>query len=143
MLNGPGWGLDELEEDLPNGFHDAEVEAIHYDLLVRTVSLQLLLWVGTMDDPPKRRELYRRGTLIFDKVKFFAKSAPHDASDAGLTILSCGRNGDLAQEYKADAPCGDDCYRIFTGYCELDIECASCQFIWVEAEATNRSSEQL
>src|SRR5580700_9091883 len=112
MLSDPGWGLDEVEASLPNGLHDAEVEAIHYDLLAETVSIQLLLWVGTMADPPELRERYRRGTLLFHRVKFFAKSPPYDASDTGLTILSCGRNKDLAQRYKADAPCSNDCYRI-------------------------------
>jgi hypothetical protein len=138
MLKEPGWGFEELDSQLHNGFHDAEIENIQYDLVNREVALQLLVWIGSMSDPPTQRERYRRGCLRFEQVKFFAKTAPYDGSDSGLTILSCGSNGELQPQFKAGEPSGPHTYRIFTGYCELDIECPTYKWAWV-GEEINRN----
>jgi hypothetical protein len=143
MLNQPGWNLEELESYLPNGLHDAEIEVIHYDLMAEFVSIQVFVWVGTMDDPPELRERYRRGLLRFEKVRFFAKRAPSDGSDERLCILTCARNKDLAEEYKASSPFTENCCRLFAGNCEIDIEFGICGFNWMDEEPINRSAEQI
>jgi hypothetical protein len=135
--------LYEINENLPNGLHDAEVEKIAYDLTVGLVSIDLLVWVGTMDDPPETRKRYRRGTLQFRGVVFFAKLAPRDGNDAGLTILSFERNADLSPDFRSGAPSTDNTYRIFTGASEFDIECAACGFKWTDDIDVNRGLDQI
>ena len=48
--------LEELESTSPNGLHDAEIERIAVDYAVRELTLEVAVWVGSMDDPPARRE---------------------------------------------------------------------------------------
>jgi hypothetical protein len=133
--------FDEMNEQLPNGLHDAEIEMITYDLLAQILSMQVFVWVGTMDDPPALRERYRRAALRFEQTKFFAKSTPYNASDHGLSILSCEVNKHLSSDLKAESPLGENSYRIFTGYCELDIESNGFEFEWLEANETTCRSE--
>jgi len=133
--------FDEMTEQLPNGLHDAKIETITYDLLAEALSIQVFVWVGMMDDPPSLRERYRRGMLRFKQTKFFAKSAPYDASDAGLSILDFELNKNLSADLKAGPPSGEDSYRIFTGFCELDIESSGFEFEWLEANEVNRHRE--
>ena len=52
--------FEDLTCDLPNGLHDAELLSVNHDLLNRTVILDMDVWIGTMADPPERRERYRR-----------------------------------------------------------------------------------
>lgn len=133
--------FDEMNEELPNGLHDAKIETIAYDLLVGSLSIQVFIWIGTMDDPPSMRERYRRAILRFKETKFFAKSAPYDASDRRLSILGCELNKNLSTDLRAKPPCGENSYRIFTGYCELDIESNNFEFDWLETNEVNRHPE--
>ena len=48
--------IEELENTLPNGLHDAEVRRITVDYERRKVTLEVAVWVG--DEPPERRESY-------------------------------------------------------------------------------------
>ncbi len=50
--------LDELNNTLPNGFHDAQVYSIELDYRAGIAKLHLSLWVGSMDDPQPEREAY-------------------------------------------------------------------------------------
>jgi hypothetical protein len=50
--------LEELENTLPNGLHDAEVRRITVDYERRKVTLEVAVWVGDMDEPAERREAY-------------------------------------------------------------------------------------
>jgi hypothetical protein len=133
--------FDEMNQQLPNGLHDAEIETITYDLLAEALSMQVFVWVGTMGDPPSLRERYRRAILRFKQTKFFAKSAPRDASDRGLLILTCDLNKNLSTDWKAGPPSGENSYRIFTGSCEFDIESGGFEFEWLEVNEVNRHPE--
>jgi hypothetical protein len=47
--------LEDLENTLPNGLHDAEVHKLSVDYVGRTLTLDLSVWVGgDMGDPPER-----------------------------------------------------------------------------------------
>ena len=122
----------EMNDSLPNGLHDAQVETIRYDLLDRVILIQVFVWVGTMADPPETRERYRRGLMRFGQTAFFAKSAPYDGSDLQTCILQCGQNKDL--DWKSKEPATPETYRFFTGYCEIDIESKEFNFEWLEDE---------
>ena len=68
--------LEELEETLPNGLHDAEVKRIATDYELRTVTVELAVWVGDIDDPPERREAYRYARIDISGLCFLVMEAP-------------------------------------------------------------------
>jgi hypothetical protein len=66
--------FQELEEKLPNGFHDAAIREIKLDFLRRSVVLGMDLLTGGPDDPDP--ELYRPGTLRVAPVYLFFIERP-------------------------------------------------------------------
>ncbi len=53
--------FEELDKDLPNGFHDALVKKITLDFLDRSIIFEMELWVGDLNGPvPEKR---RNGRL--------------------------------------------------------------------------------
>jgi hypothetical protein len=69
--------FEELEKELPNGFHDAEIRGIAIDCLARTVvlSMNLLFGVGTPDD--ENRSVYRPATVRIAGLLLFFVQPPH------------------------------------------------------------------
>lgn len=68
--------LEELENTLPNGLHDAEVKRVTIDYTQRSLVLETDVWVGEMADPPARREAYRRGRIEFSGLLFLVMEPP-------------------------------------------------------------------
>jgi len=68
--------LQELENTLPNGLHDAEVKHISVDYQERTLTVDVEVWIGSIDDPPERREAYRTGQIKMSGLVFFVMEAP-------------------------------------------------------------------
>ena len=68
--------FEELENELPNGLHDAEVRSISVDYARRSLALELSIWVGSMDDSPERREAYKTGRLEVSGLIFLAMEPP-------------------------------------------------------------------
>jgi len=60
-------------------WHDAEVRKITVDYEHRRATIDLAVWVGDMDDPPERREVYKEGQLEISGLLFLAIEPP-DAS---------------------------------------------------------------
>jgi hypothetical protein len=80
----------EIADQLPNGFHDAEIETIYIDYPNRVVEIRLNVWIGTMDDPESTRETYRKATLTLTGVWYCAMDSPDEgypyAAAEGLTV---------------------------------------------------------
>lgn len=56
--------LDELEDSLPNGFHDASIEGIVVDYVSQRATLQMKLLVSSPEaETQSEREIYKRGKL--------------------------------------------------------------------------------
>lgn len=78
--------LNDIEQSLPNGFHDSKINAIYRNLKTETVKLYLDILVGLPDDEPARQRGYRQGILTFEGVKIFISEEPSvesKFSDAG------------------------------------------------------------
>src|SRR5271157_2140727 len=71
-----GMKLKELEDTLPNGLHDAEVRGIHIDYGLHRLTLDVDVWVGTLDDPPGQREAYKSGQLDISGLIFLVMEPP-------------------------------------------------------------------
>ena len=136
--------FEDLTCDLPNGLHDAELLSVNHDLLNRTVILDMDVWIGTMADPPERRERYRRAELTLNGVSFWSVGPPREKSNllgtGELVILSfqspsSALSPELAQHLSNDSRS----YTLFTGYIEIDFATSDARFRWT-ADETNRSN---
>jgi hypothetical protein len=84
--------LEELENTLPNGLHDAEVKRIVVDYTERSVVLDVDVWVGDMRDAPARREAYRRGRIEISGLLFLVMEPPdknYPFKEGDLRIDGC------------------------------------------------------
>ena len=68
--------LQELEDSLPNGLHDAEIQQIAIDYQKRTMIVDLSVFVGDVDAPMEKREAYREGTLVISGLQFAVIEPP-------------------------------------------------------------------
>jgi hypothetical protein len=56
--------LQEIENNLPNGLHDAQVRRVEIDYEKRIVKFSLLLWTGDLSSEEESvREAYKEGEL--------------------------------------------------------------------------------
>jgi hypothetical protein len=109
--------LEELENALPNGLHDAEVQRISVDYGQRSLVLELVVWFGSMDDPPERREAYKTGRLEFSGLAFLIMEPP-DAKypyrvESSITVDSVDPGRGLGPELLASLPKGVFCHSFF------------------------------
>jgi hypothetical protein len=68
--------LNELDEALPNGFHDAEIFSFELDYVAAVAKFRLNLLVGWSDDPEPERQAYQEATLVVSGVCFFSIDPP-------------------------------------------------------------------
>ncbi len=69
--------LNELAETLPNGFHDALLHRLEWDVVGRVVVLELSVWTGDLHaDLERERERHDRQRLVLEGVRFFQVEPP-------------------------------------------------------------------
>jgi hypothetical protein len=69
--------LEEIQIDLPNGFHDAEITSIVINYVERTIVIDLMLWVGDPELTDKAaRETYVPGLLTISELDFCVIEPP-------------------------------------------------------------------
>ena len=91
--------LEELENTLPNGLHDAEVQGITVDYAQRKVTFDLAVWVGKMEDPPEQREAYKNGRIEISGLLFLVMESPdpkYPFTRPGLTIDGCDMSKNIS-----------------------------------------------
>jgi hypothetical protein len=66
--------FEDLDRELPNGFHDAKIEDVTVNYAERSATLTMHFWVGSMDGP--NREEYRSGTLRIHGLCYYAIDPP-------------------------------------------------------------------
>jgi len=99
--------LEEMEETLPNRFHDSEIRAILVDCAQRTATLERSV-VGDLDAPPEKREVYKEATLVVSGVLLSVLEPPqpdYPFSEArGLRVDSCDVSRSLDRALIAKLP---------------------------------------
>jgi len=93
--------LEELENTLPNGLHDAEIERIAVDYALRKLTLEVAVWVGDMGDPPERREAYKNGRIEISGLIFLVMEPPdpkYPYQTSDLRIDGCDMSKNLDGE---------------------------------------------
>jgi hypothetical protein len=69
--------LMEIENSLPNGFHDAFLESIHVDYESRRATFKLQLWIGDIDAATKtQREAYEESSLELLDLVYLVVEGP-------------------------------------------------------------------
>jgi hypothetical protein len=76
--------LEEIDESLPNGFHDAWLVGLEIDYVHGIAVFKTNVLIGLPDEPVEMRDRYRLGTLRFSGVSFVVVDPP-DARNAVLT----------------------------------------------------------
>jgi hypothetical protein len=77
--------LEDLDQTLPNGLHDARIRSLRHDYESAIVKLEVEILVGLPDDLPVERSRYRRGEILFHKVLFCSVEAPNNERILGHT----------------------------------------------------------
>jgi hypothetical protein len=96
--------LEQLEDSLPNGFHDADIESITVDYVSKSAVLRMNLWTGDLDAANEQeREACRRAELHLSDLVYFVIEPPDSKSDfkkKGGVWVTAGRH----EEGKAPLP---------------------------------------
>jgi hypothetical protein len=86
--------LKEIEADLPNGLHDAQIKRIEIDYEKRTAKFSLLLWTGDLSSEDESlRETYEEGELIIKDFIYCIIEPPdptYPHSSASPITISAG-----------------------------------------------------
>jgi hypothetical protein len=99
--------LEDLENALPNGLHDAEVKRIAVDYESRKATLEVAVWIGDMNDPPEQREAYKDGRIDISGLLFLVMEPPDPKcpyKDSDLTVDGCDLSKSLSGELLKSLP---------------------------------------
>lgn len=85
--------IEQIEANLPNGFHDADVISIAINFRTRGLVLDMQLWVGVLDASDKSSREERRRAILTVTDLVFCVIEPPDAryvESRTMVISSCG-----------------------------------------------------
>lgn len=113
--------LEELEDALPNGFHDAEIFSFELEYVAGTAKFRMNPLVGWPDDPEPERQAYQKATLVVNGLCFCSVDPPYSTYPflpSGKPILVTGAkpNDDappFVRDLVAKLPTGSWCYHFF------------------------------
>lgn len=140
--------LEQLEEELPNGLHDAAISSITRNFESGNLTLELSILTGLPDDPPERRNERRNGFITFTGVELFVIESP-EASSAflapGSVSFSVSRSepGLFPDDIVSKLTRGVDMYSFFVldWHSSIHIAASDMHFGWEgisEVKAPNR-----
>jgi hypothetical protein len=72
--------LEQLEDELPNGLHDAQIRSIARNFENGTLALGVRILVGLPGHSPGERDEYRNGCIMFTGVQLCVTETPDAAS---------------------------------------------------------------
>ena len=131
--------FEQLEDLLPNGFHDAQIEKVAVDYAQRSASIVMQLLIGTPDSID--RDEYRRATLNISGLGYVAIEPPdptYPFMRSGAALNVAGYPEDR-EKFPLDAlqpmmPKDITCYRFFVHDWNAFIHIAAkeIQLSWVE-----------
>ena len=113
--------LDELDRNLPNGFHDAEIFSIELNYAAGVAKFHLSLLVGWPEDPEPERLAYQEATLMVTGLCFCSIDPPYPTYRFHADGKPICVSGDPAKpdhlpslpDLAANFSAGTWCYRLF------------------------------
>ncbi len=135
--------FEELDNQLPNGFHDAELHSVRIDYVHGTMTLHMSFWVGDLKGP--NREEYRAGELRITGLYFCAIDPPDPECRYVPHGSALNVSGDRAkpdtfpalEKLSQTLPPGVSCYRFFVHEWNsfINIAAKDVQVSWIEEGA--------
>ncbi|MGE5343396.1 MAG: hypothetical protein ACM3SY_18155 [Candidatus Omnitrophota bacterium] len=91
--------IQEIEEKLPNGFHDAEIEDINLNFVNKLARIDLNIWIGDIKDPEK----YQKARLYFTDFLFLSIEPPYEKTYFlnTLTVDLESNDDDILDKYES------------------------------------------
>jgi hypothetical protein len=68
--------LEQLEQALPNGLHDAQIQQVEMDYEHARLVLRVKVLIGLPGQAPLDRERYRSGKIVFEGVQLLSIELP-------------------------------------------------------------------
>jgi len=100
--------LEEIENTLPNGLRDSDIQSIVMDYIQRTLTIKLWVWVGELSDTQGMREAYKEALLMVSGLQFLTVEPPCPdypfAESKPLRIDACDMNKNLDPSLLASLP---------------------------------------
>ncbi len=145
--------LGEIENSLPNGFHDAKLDGIEVDYTTRTAVMRMRLHTG---DPhaalEAEREAYSRAELAFSGILYFVIDPPDQKYpysekdpiwlDAGDAVSDRGsvNPAPLPLIPASQLPAGAFAYWFFVHNWNsfIHVAAADAKLIWLETPTANQ-----
>lgn len=131
--------LEELEQSLPNGLHDAQIDKMTMDYLHSELTLAVRVWVGLLSQPRPEKDRYRSSKIVFDKVHFFSIELPQAGSSfkfSGSVWFSYERMAPavVPKELAGSIPSGTQCYSLFVQdwLSHIHVCAADVSFSWID-----------
>jgi hypothetical protein len=129
--------LEEIEDLLPNGLHDAQIERMTRDYESAELALKVSVLVGLPTQPSPDRESYRAADIVFRRVYFCAVELPQSESafqHPGSLWFSYERmRPNVIPDSLAKAlPKGTQCYSLFVRewMSEMHVAALDVDFSW-------------
>lgn len=76
--------LEELDEQLPNGLHDAKLRSIMHNYEIATLTIHVEILTGLPDNPPSARFAYRDAVISFSNVLLCHIEQPENERIVGV-----------------------------------------------------------
>lgn len=135
--------FEELENDLPNGFHDMELHGLNINWVDGSMTMDLNFWTGDLDGP--NREEYTPGVLTITGLCFCSIDPPDPSYQFLPDNSPLNVSGDAAEprtlallgELSQRLPPGASCYRFFVHEWNsfIHIAAKNVQLAWAKGKA--------
>jgi hypothetical protein len=98
--------LKDIEESLPNGLHDAQVQRVEIDYEDRTIRFSLVLWTGDLSsDDEATRERYEKGELTIRDFIYCVIEPPDPTYPfVNASLITVGAGSATEEPIKTETP---------------------------------------
>ncbi len=132
--------LEELDESLPNGLHDARINALTHDYENAAIKLEVEILTGLPVNPLPERFRYRNGEILFHRVLFCSVEIPENERILALPgsiwfKLSRTEPGIVPEKIAGSLPRKTLCYSLYILEWESKIHIAAGDVSFSSADA--------
>lgn len=135
--------LEQIDESLPNGLHDAQIQEVAMNYERARLILRVQVHVGLFSQPYPECERYRSGEITFQKVLFYSVELPQAGSSfqyPGTVWFSYERTpqGRLPAALAEAVPSQTHCYSLFIRewLSHIHVAASEVTFRWLDAEVS-------
>jgi hypothetical protein len=139
--------LEELDETLPNGLHDAQIKSMTHDYERAIVKLEVKILVGLPDDALQDRFRYRDAEIVFRRVLFCSVELPDNEriiGHSGIIWFKFWRMepGVLPENIAKSIPPETLCYSLYILEWESQIHIAAgdMSFSWFDTDTATAAA---